>query len=111
MCVLLVEYVPFTGIQFVRVLLRQPASDDNRMMLSHFMVQLVELIAEFHDKHGFLLKDVSLGNVGLRSLQERTVLLIDLDRFEKKAPTGRLKIRELKRMYVIPAELKSPTSL
>ena len=96
LCVLPMECVPLTGIQFVRALLREHASIDNRMMLSNFMAQLVELIAEFHDKHGFLLKDVSLGNVGLRSLQERTVLLIDLDRFEKKAPTGRPKMRDLK---------------
>ena len=60
LCVLLMEYVPLTGIQFVRALLREHASVDNRMMLSNFMAQLVELIAEFHDKHGFLLKDVSL---------------------------------------------------
>ena len=56
--------------------MREHASFDNRMMLSHFMVQLVELIAEFYDQHGFLMKDVSLCNVGLRSLQERTVLLL-----------------------------------
>ena len=57
--VLLMEYVPLTGIQFVRALLREHASVDNRMMLSNFMAQLVDLIAEFHD-YGFLLKDVSL---------------------------------------------------
>ena len=104
LCVLLMEYVPLTGIQFVRALLREHASVDNRMMLSNFMAQLVELIAEFHDKHGFLLKDVSLCNVGLRSLQESTVLLLDLDRFEKKANADTA-LRNQKRMYTIPAEV------
>ena len=61
---------------FVRALLREHASFDSPMMLSHFMVQLVKLIAEFYDQHGFLMKDVILCNVGLRSLQERTVLLL-----------------------------------
>ena len=49
LCVLLMEYVPLTGIQFVRALLREHASVDNRMMLSHFFVQLLGLIAEFED--------------------------------------------------------------
>ena len=89
---------------FVQALLREHASFDNRMMLSHFMVQLVELIAEFYDQHGFLMKDVSLCNVGLRSLQERTVLLLDLDRFGKKAHAG-TRLRNFKRMYMIPAEV------
>ena len=34
---------------FVRALLREHASFDNRMMLSHFMVQMVELIAATDD--------------------------------------------------------------
>ena len=42
--------------------------------------------------------------VGLRSLQERTVLLLDLDRFGKKAHAG-TRLRNFKRMYMIPAEV------
>ena len=36
LCVLLMEYVPLTGIQFVRALLREHASVDNRMMEGEF---------------------------------------------------------------------------
>ena len=84
--------------------MREHASFDSRMMLSHFMVQLVEPIAEFYDQRGFLMTDLSLCDVGLRSLQESTVLLLDLDRFEKKADADTA-LRNQKRMYTIPAEV------
>lgn len=103
LCALLVEFVPFTGEDFVRALLQESSTFDNRQRLAHFMVQLVELINEFHNCYGFLIKDVSLCNVGLRSLEERTVLLIDLDRFEKAG--AETDVRTLKRMYTVPGEV------
>ena len=103
LCALLVEFVPFTGGDFVRALLQQPSTFVNRQRLVHFMSQLVELINEFHNDYGFLIKDVSLCNVGLRSLEESTVLLIDLDRFEKAG--AETDVRTLKRMYTVPGEV------
>ena len=48
------------------------------------MIQLMELITEYEDRYGFLMKDVSLCKVGVRSLQEPTAILLDLDRCERK---------------------------
>ena len=47
--VLLVEYVACTGADFVRALLQEHESFDNRTRLARFMVQLVELIVEVYE--------------------------------------------------------------
>ena len=88
----------------VRSLLEGMATLDNRIKLVYFMVQLVELMSEFLSVHSYSINDVSLCNVGLRSLQDDTVLLIDLDRCQENSE-AKTTMKSLKRMYTLPGEV------
>jgi hypothetical protein len=103
--VLLMQRVPHTGDEYVKCLLQQEATFERRERLVSMMSDLVELINALVNVHNYWPKDIALCNIGFRSLSDSTALVVDLDRF-MSAPVGeKLKLRDLKKMLIIPYQV------
>ena len=103
--VLLMELVPHTGDEYVKCLLQQKATSERRERLVSMMSDLVELIHALVNVHDYWPQDIALCNIGFRSLSDDTAIVVDLDRFMPVPVGGKLKVRDMKKMLIIPYQV------
>ena len=103
--VLLMERVDHTGDEYVKFLVQQDATWERRERLVNMMSDMVELIDTLVNTHNYWPSDIALCNIGFRSLSDSNALVVDLDRFIPAPDGGKLKLKELKKMLMIPYQV------
>ena len=99
------ERVDHTGDEYVKFLVQQESTWESRERLVNMMSGMVELIDTLVNTHNYWPSDIALCNIGFRSLSDSNALVVDLDRFIPAPDGDKLKLKELKKMLMIPYQV------